>query len=304
MAIDAALLQRLLSGQGVDGWTTGTTQGWQGGDAGNNVGSTQWLYDIGSNPNTYDVYDTSGNKLDTRSKESSSAQLGRFLAGAATLYGAGSLLNGGLLGFGGAPGAAGGLGDLGAMDALGSPGAFSADGVTALPGASGVSAMRAGEIASYAPGASVTSPAVSGLSSSSLGNAAGALGGLGQYIAPIAGALAGAAGSKDQQQTSTREPWGPAQQWIKDTMSQGQALQQQYQRQPFSQAQQAAYNNFGGLLNAINSGAGGLTAGANATASGANNFDRSNPRKALTGSSFNLGGFAPGLLSLFGGNNG
>ena len=46
----------------------------------------------------YGVYDDQGNLQDTRSKESSSAQLGRFLAGAAAMYGAGSLLNGGMLG--------------------------------------------------------------------------------------------------------------------------------------------------------------------------------------------------------------
>lgn len=119
--------------------------------------------------------------------------------------------------------------------------------------------------------------------------------------AQLAGTALGAMSGKDQQQTSSRDPWGPAQPFLQDLIGQGQQLSQAYQQQPFSQQQQTAYNNLGGLLNAINTGAGGLLAGMNANASGANNFDRSNPRKALQGSNFSLGNFAPGLLQFFGG---
>ena len=44
-------------------------------------------------------------------------------------------------------------------------------------------------------------------------------------------------------QTDTKAPWAAAQPWIQQNMQQGQALQQQYQNQPFSPQQQQAYAN-------------------------------------------------------------
>ena len=115
----------------------------------------------------------------------------------------------------------------------------------------------------------------------------------------LAGAAAGAADAKDQQQTQTRDPWGPAQPYILEALQQGQKLNQQYQAQPFSPQQQTAYNNLGGLLNLANTNAPGLLSGFQANATGANNYDRSNPRKSLLGSAPMQGNWNPGLLSFF-----
>lgn len=115
--------------------------------------------------------------------------------------------------------------------------------------------------------------------------------------AKLAGAAFGAATSGDQNQQSsqTREPWGPAQDWLKQNIASGQALQQQYQAQPFSPLQQQAYTNQFGLLNNINANAGQLFAGMNANSSGANAYDRNNPRRQLTGSTVQAPTF--GLLN-------
>lgn len=113
------------------------------------------------------------------------------------------------------------------------------------------------------------------------------------------GAYQGYQAGKDQQQTQTRDPWGPAQPYILEALQQGQKLNQQYQAQPFSPQQQTAYNNLGSLLNLANTNAPGLLSGFQANATGANNYDRSNPRKALLGSAPMQGNWNPGLLSFF-----
>ena len=180
-------------------------------------------------------------------------------------------------------------------------------GAGAGAGAFGGAAGGATAAAPY--GVSLSAADVAGMAlpelSTSLGSmpavAGGAAAGEAPVWAKLAGTALGAMSGKDQQQTSSRDPWGPAQPFLQDLIGQGQQLSQAYQQQPFSQQQQTAYNNLGGLLNAINTGAGGLLAGMNANASGANNFDRANPRKALQGSNFSLGNFAPGLLQFFGG---
>lgn len=115
----------------------------------------------------------------------------------------------------------------------------------------------------------------------------------------LAGAVGGAVDAKDQTQTQTRDPWGPAQPYILEALQQGQKLNQQYQAQPFSPQQQTAYNNLGGLLNLANTNAPGLLSGFQANATGANNYDRSNPRKSLLGSAPMQGNWNPGLLSFF-----
>ena len=105
--------------------------------------------------------------------------------------------------------------------------------------------------------------------------------------------------SRDQQSTSSRDPWGPAQPYLRAMMADGASLYDRYKNNPFSEQQKTAYNNLGGLLNTINSNAGGLLSGFQANASGANNYDRSNPRRQLTGSTFDMGQFMPGLLNFF-----
>ena len=62
-------------------------------------------------------------------------------------------------------------------------------------------------------------------------------------LAPIAGAVVGGLMSDDQQSTASREPWAPAQPWLRENIRQGQSLQDFYQRNPFSPMQQAAYRN-------------------------------------------------------------
>jgi hypothetical protein len=44
-------------------------------------------------------------------------------------------------------------------------------------------------------------------------------------------------------QTQTKEPWAAAQPWIMNNLTQGQALQNRYAAQPFSDAQNQAYQN-------------------------------------------------------------
>lgn len=117
----------------------------------------------------------------------------------------------------------------------------------------------------------------------------------------VLGAYMGYKSSQDQQQTSSRDPWSGAQPMLRGLLDQGQSLQQQYAAQPFSQQQQTAYNNLGGLLNAANASAPGLLSGMTANSTGANNYDRANPRKALQGGGASLAGFNPGLLQFFGG---
>ena len=266
-----------------------------GGDAGGyTTGPFDWRYDTYSDPNTYGVYDDQGQLQDTRSKESSSAQLGRFLAGAAAMYGAGSLLNGGMLGFSGGVTP---MGDLGTMDAMG---VFT--GADPATSAAWTSGAGLGKDTLSAVGANAPSVVSSPLTKT----VTGALSGLGS-LGPVLGAVGGAFTSKDQDQSATstsktvKDPYAPAKPFIDQMIGQGQSLASQYQQNPFSAGQKQAYNNLTGLLGQINGGIGGLLGGMNAASSGANNFDRANPRKALTGSSFNLSGYAPGLLNLFGG---
>lgn len=123
--------------------------------------------------------------------------------------------------------------------------------------------------------------------------------GNGSLLGAGLGAVAGALDGGDKTQSSTRDPWAPAQDFLKLQLSQGMPLSQQYQQQPFSQAQKTAYANQGGLLDAINQNAGGLIGLGSANASGQNAFVRGQPRQ-LQGSQFNLNGFKPGLLGNLG----
>ena len=266
-----------------------------GGDAGGyTTGPFDWHVDTYSDPNRYAIYDDSGKFVADESKESSSAQLGRFLAGAAAMYGAGSLLNGGMLGFGGGVTP---MGDLGTMDAMG---VFT--GADPATSAAWTNGAGLGKDTLSAVGANAPSVVSSPLTKT----VTGALSGLGS-LGPVLGAVGGAFTSKDQDQSATstsktvKDPYAPAKPFIDQMIGQGQSLASQYQQNPFSAGQKQAYNNLTGLLGQINGNLGGLLGGMNAAASGANNFDRANPRKALTGSSFNLSGYAPGLLNLFGG---
>lgn len=320
--IDPAILAQLMMGQAPQGWGSTTNQyGWTGGDAGGASGPfVTHYYDGASDPNLYGVYDDQGNFLDQRTKEGPNAGLIKFLQGAAALYGAGSLINGGLLGLSSsAPGVSSsitGLTDtLGAITPANAQALQSALSPIATAGASAVPSSitgltSLGALSAVSPQALSTalSPIATSAATSAIPGVVEALGGA-RTLAALGGALAGGMSSGDQQatqnqnstqtSTTTKDPYGPAKAWIDANINQGQALQQQYKDNPFSDAQKTAYGNYAGLLNAVNSGATGLLGAANANASGANQFDRSNPRKALQGSSFNLNSFMPGLLSMF-----
>lgn len=129
------------------------------------------------------------------------------------------------------------------------------------------------------------------LASNFLGNNAGGL--LGAYL--------GYKDSKDKQETQNREPWKPLQPHLLGLANEGAALFNKYQTQPFSPAQQAAYGNFGSVLDVINQNAGGLLSGFQATGGGKNQFQRGKPG-LLTGYSFAPTGeqWQPGLLGNFG----
>lgn len=137
-----------------------------------------------------------------------------------------------------------------------------------------------------------------------LGAGVNALGGSGDVLGGLLGAYLGYQQSKDQQQTQSRDPWGPAQPYLKGLLSEGADVYGKYKAEPFSPAEQAAYGNLGNVYDFINANAGGLLDGFTANASGANQFSRSDPRKKLQGSSYNAAtspvAWQPGLLGNFG----
>jgi hypothetical protein len=119
----------------------------------------------------------------------------------------------------------------------------------------------------------------------------------------LLGAYTGYQGGKDQQQTQSRDPWGPAQPYLKGLLSEGAELYGQQKAEPFSQAEQTAYGNQGNILDFINGNAPGLMDGFVANASGQNQFQRGK-QKSLIGSSYNPATspvtWQPGLLGNFG----
>jgi hypothetical protein len=315
--IPADVLAQLLAGKEVPGWSTAYAPKtiYQGGDAGDyyipNAGYTEgpeaFQYKDPSKE-WYSTYDPSGalmnegngnNKMTTKDYLTYLA----LVAGAGALGGAGGAAAGGAeaggmtaaeawgsgAGLGGdtlsAMGTTGGNGLLGAgsagggmtaAEAWGSGAGLGGDTLGAM-GASGGTAGAGGAAAGSGLGGlwdaakSVVSPALSSLTS-----------GNGSTLGGLLGAGLGALSSKDE--TTSRDPWAPAQDFMKQQISQGQQLSKKYQEQPFSQQQQTAYNNIGGLLNAINTMAPQLIGGYAANASGQNQYSRANPTRGLIGS--------------------
>ena len=58
----------------------------------------------------------------------------------------------------------------------------------------------------------------------------------------LLGGLLGGQSSSTNQSTS-REPWAPAQPWLRNNIVQGQKLQDYYEKNPFNKQQQTGYNN-------------------------------------------------------------
>ena len=307
--LDPALIAQLIAGNQMPGWTVGKYGNAQfaNGESGDglamstpNAGEVSAFTYKDPSREWYTTFSPDGkflNEGDGRNRMSAK-DLAMFAAAA---YGAGSL--GSMFGgpgwsFGGLPGMGQGvtpMGDLGSMDALGT--FTGADPATSAAWTNGAG-LGKDTLSAIGATTSQTSPLMK--------TAASALSGLGS-LGPVLGAVGGALTSKDQEQTAnststtTKDPYAPAKPFIDQQIAQGQSLANQYQANPFSAGQKQAYNNLTGLLGAINGNLGGLLGGMNAASSGTNNFDRSNPRKALTGSSINMSGWTPGLLNLFGG---
>lgn len=226
---------------------------------------------------------------DSRNEAASPKDLAKFIAASALAYGGTNFLNG-LMGApasavtaaapaGGVPAAA-----TAAPAAAGAPGSFELGtglfdmfGTDAI-GATFSSSLPAG-MGNLGVSPLVAASGGGGSLLNTIGNAvsnAGTSGAL-KTIGQLAGGIAGALDSKDKTAEQQREPWKPAQDWIKSNMQRGQQLQQQLQANPFTQNQQAGYQNLFGLLNSANQGAGGLLG--NVTNVANNAFDRSNPRK-------------------------
>lgn len=62
-------------------------------------------------------------------------------------------------------------------------------------------------------------------------------------IAPIAGAAVGGLMSDGGSQTASKDPWGPAQQPLKDTLEEARRLQLYQQQNPWNSLQQTGYQN-------------------------------------------------------------
>lgn len=258
------------------------------------------------------MYDPQGQYLgdDKRNTETADKNLQRFIAASLAAYGGAQMLGEAGL----ADSALGG--DISTVLGAGGPGepeaimsALSSADKAALYGNAGYGAgMTGAQTGAFDAILGATgSPALANVG----GNVAGLGGNTGLWDVArsvgsavpwsnLAGAALGAATSRDQTQSASRAPWEPAQPFLQSLLGQGQQLQKQYAEQPFTPQQQTGYNNVGGLLNTTNSQLGGLLGGFGANASGANNFDRSNPRRQLTGgAALDLSSFLPGLLNFF-----
>lgn len=132
-----------------------------------------------------------------------------------------------------------------------------------------------------------------------LGTAVGGFFG-GPLGAQVGGALGGAASSKGGTSTTTqnqtRDPWAPAQPWMKDLIAQGQGLQAHYQQNPFSALQQQQYGNQFGLLNAMNQMAPQLTANNNTMMQGYDRYADKKTRGKPQFAPMTLN-YSPGLLN-------
>ena len=188
------------------------------------------------------------------------------------------------------------------------PGAAAPTGMTAEQAAMLAANAPVGNAGGLAAWEAAQAGAAGAAGASSLVNAAapaaasGLLSGIPPTLLQLGGAALGALSSQDQEQTTTQknEPWAPAQQWIKDNIASGQALQKQYAEHPFSPGQQTAYGNMYGLLNSFNTEMlPGLLGNANAMSQG---YDRYAPKETRSKPKFGAVGstWAPGLLK-FGG---
>jgi len=144
----------------------------------------------------------------------------------------------------GALGGAGGAGGAAAGGAEAGGANLGAGGYTSAAGGAAGAGGGAGGGGLWEAAKSVVSPAVSALTS-----------GNGSTLGGLLGAGLGALSSKDQTTSSTKDPWAPAQDFIKQQIAQGQSLSNQYQARPFSDAQKTAYGNLASIINGANANA-------------------------------------------------
>lgn len=120
------------------------------------------------------------------------------------------------------------------------------------------------------------------------GSVAGAV--VGGVMNNSGGSSGGGAGS----QTASKEPWAPAQPWIMNNLVQGQNLQNAYTAQPFSNAQNQAYNNQGNQSAYMRALVPDLLGQISGQQLG---YDRSNPNARPTAFNFSSDGVTKGLLA-------
>lgn len=250
--------------------------GWQGGDAGDWVADPSqdinWITKVREDTggNLGDYWDLDGKYGGTyEALNGGGRELNTAIALMAAGYFGGGALNNAVNGAGAAAGtgmtasqqaammAANGMTDAEIAAALGSQGA----------NAAGLSGVTGG--AATAGGAGVTGSQMASGAKTLYDGLGGAKG-----IATLAGAVAGAADSGDKTQSSSRDPWAPMQPYLKGLAADGADLYAKYKAQPFSQAQQTAYANQGGLLDSLNQATPGLLAAMQMTAGGGNQFRR------------------------------
>lgn len=247
-----------------------------------------WGQDVGA------LYDDQGRLIGIGSGDSTALGLAKFIAMSAAAYGGVNAADSALTAMSTAPTTGAAAGGAGGMTAAEQAAMMAANGMTdaQIAAALGTQGAQAAGLAGVGGGAAAAG------AGALVNGAKDVMGSGGLNWGGVLGAAAGALDSRDEEQKQSRDPWEPAQGFLKQQIGQGQDLSNRYQANPFSADQMAAYNNQFGLLNAINQNAGGLLGGFNANASGANQFVRGQPQR-LQGSTFNLGGYTPGLLTGF-----
>lgn len=211
------------------------------------------------------VYGMDGAPIGMSSGDSTALGLLKAAALSAAGYGAASALGGA-----GAGGAAGNGAWLGEGAASGVPAwDAAAAGAGAAPAAGGAAATGAassgaGNGAWLGEGVSSGVPAWDTAAKTAAGTGSN-LGSLGNLNAGgLLGAVAGAMDSKDQQQTTSRDPWAPAQPFLKDLLATAQGLLGQYSQTPISAQQQQYAQRVNGLLDQQNQALPGLLSQAQA----------------------------------------
>lgn len=137
--------------------------------------------------------------------------------------------------------------------AFGGPGSFAPNAVAAgdlsLLSMPGVPASVGGGAA--LGGAGAVASGIKGVGGS--GGLLDLLGGS-KTLGQIGGALAGAAlAGQDSTTSSQKDPWGPAQQYLKDNLARNAELQSKYQQTPFNATQQTGYQNMANDLDQFRS---------------------------------------------------